>query len=117
MIKIGSRVEIKNLTKEICGMMGIEDMNHPDKYILQVIDENVFGWCLVKNTNYDWDIQRWFRRDELKKYKKLKKITQDKNVKVISTEESLKDIEPINWDKAVLKGNKKVIIKGEDGNK
>ena len=32
-----------------------------------------------------------------------------KNAKIISSEESLKDIVPINWSEEVLSGNKKVL--------
>lgn len=31
--------------------------------------------------------------------------------KTISTKEALKDVEPMQWDKDVLSGNKKIIIR------
>lgn len=40
----------------------------------------------------------------------LKEILKNKNRVVISTEESLEDIEPIEWSDDVIEGDKKVII-------
>lgn len=43
-------------------------------------------------------------------YKKLKDILKNKKRKVISTEESLKDVTPIEWSEEVIKGDKKINI-------
>lgn len=42
--------------------------------------------------------------------KKLKDIIKDKKRVIITTEESLEDIEPIEWSDDVLNGDEKVII-------
>ena len=41
---------------------------------------------------------------------KLKDIIKNKNRVIISTEESLEDIEPIEWSDDVMNGDKKVIV-------
>lgn len=43
-------------------------------------------------------------------YKKLKDILKNKKRKVVSTEESLKDVTPMEWSEEVIKGNKKVNV-------
>jgi hypothetical protein len=42
--------------------------------------------------------------------KKLKDIIKDKKRTILTTEESLEDIEPIEWSDDVLNGDEKVII-------
>lgn len=42
--------------------------------------------------------------------KKLKDIIKDKNRVIITTEESLEDIEPIEWSDDVLNGDKQLTI-------
>jgi len=42
--------------------------------------------------------------------KKLKDIIKDKKRVIITTEESLEDIEPIEWSDDVLNGDEKAII-------
>ena len=42
--------------------------------------------------------------------KKIKDIIKDKKRVIITTEESLEDIEPIEWSDDVLNGDEKVII-------
>ena len=42
--------------------------------------------------------------------KKLKDIIKDKKSTILTTEESLEDIEPIEWSDDVLNGDEKVII-------
>lgn len=41
---------------------------------------------------------------------KLKDIIKNKNRVIISTEESLEDVEPIEWSDEIINGNKKVIV-------
>ena len=41
---------------------------------------------------------------------KLKDIIKNKNRVIISTEESLEDVEPIDWSDEIINGNKKVIV-------
>ena len=41
---------------------------------------------------------------------KLKDILKNKNHVIISTEESLEDVEPIEWSDDVINGDKKVIV-------
>lgn len=45
-----------------------------------------------------------------------KLLNKDKNINTVSTEESLKDVESINWSEDVLSGKKKVLIKSESDN-
>ena len=40
----------------------------------------------------------------------LKEMLKNKNRVVITTEESLEDIEPIEWSDDVIEGDKKVIV-------
>ena len=42
--------------------------------------------------------------------KKLKDIIKDKNRVIITTEESLEDIEPIEWSEDVLNGDEQLTI-------
>ena len=42
--------------------------------------------------------------------KKLKDILKDKKRVVITTEESLEDVEPIDWSDDILNGDKQVTI-------
>ena len=45
---------------------------------------------------------------------KLKDKIKNKNRVIISTEESIEDIEPIEWSDDVINGNKKVTITGKE---
>ncbi|MGY0372459.1 hypothetical protein [Clostridium sp. JNZ J1-5] len=47
----------------------------------------------------------------MNKFKSLNlNILQNKKTTIISTQESLKDIAPINWSEEVLSGKKKVLV-------
>ena len=41
----------------------------------------------------------------------VKKLRQEKNIMIVSSKESLKDIEPIQWSYDVLEGKKKIEVK------
>lgn len=41
----------------------------------------------------------------------IKKLREEKNTTIISSEEALKNVNPFNWSNDVINGNKKVEIK------
>ena len=44
----------------------------------------------------------------------IKSLRKTKNTIIVSSEESLKDVEPIEWSEEVINGNKQVIIKEQE---
>ena len=44
----------------------------------------------------------------------IKSLRKTKNTIIISSEESLKDVKPIEWSEEVINGNKQVIIKEQE---
>jgi hypothetical protein len=47
---------------------------------------------------------------DMKKFS-IKELLKNKKTKIVSSEEALKDIIPVDWSEDVLSGKKKVIIK------
>ncbi|WP_039230764.1 hypothetical protein [Clostridium haemolyticum] len=72
-------------------------------------------WTSLKSIKVDWDKLKGNGGVNMNKLKSFNlNILQNKKTTIVSTQDSLKDVTPINWSEEVLSGEKKVLLNYND---